>query len=260
MVFTLDRCKVIALVELAQVDFFGCFGRPQAQGVGGVRAITRHDGVVRHGQHIVRVYPPVLASLANHVSTKAHSVGHLRSRKLPRMTVCEPIVRGFNLLAVLNGLAEHPVFVTNAIAVTRQPQSRHGIKKTRGQATQSPVTQSSIGLKLRQHIERATQLQQGFFDGVAQLQGQQSVVHGTTHQKFHREVIHPFVIALILRTGRVNPTFNQTIAHGVGHSVQPVFGQCGRGHLAHFEEQVVGYGPFDRFKIIARPIKDKVAS
>ena len=172
VVFALDRGEIIAAVERAEIDFVGGLGRPQAQGVGGLRVVAGDDGVVGHGLHLVGADPLVDTFFFHHMATELHPVHHLGAGKLPRVALGQPVVGNLDLPTVHNGLAEHAVVVADAVAKARNIERGHGVQKTGRQAPQAAVTQSCVRLQLTDGCHIHPEVQQRLPHPAAQAQGQ----------------------------------------------------------------------------------------
>ena len=148
-----------------------CLPQPQIADVLGLAANDRH--VIGHG--------------TNGLSCKFYQHGIFFPTDRPRITVTHPIVRHFLLAAVLEVLLEQTVLIANAIAVQRQIQCCRTVQKACSQSAQTAVAQCCIfdHFQIRQGN---AQFCKGFLCLLHHVQNQQVVVHGTSHQKFHREI------------------------------------------------------------------------
>ncbi len=88
--------------------------------------------------------------------------GLVRTGHLPRVLAAQPIVRLFVLPAILNGLFEHAVFVTQPVAHGRELHRRHRVEKAGRQAAEPAVSQPGIGF-LFNEAERVEVLAVGDF-------------------------------------------------------------------------------------------------
>ena len=244
LVLALHGREIAAPVEGRQVDLFGGLGRPQPQRVGGLRAVAGDDGVVGHGQHVVGVYPlggaVVLAVL--HMAAKAHAVGHLGPLEFPGVAVGQPVVGHLHLLPAHDGLAEHAVFITDAVAKAGHTQRGHGVEETRGQPAQTTVAQGRVGFDIGDGGQVHAEVGQRLAHGFAHLQRQQRVGESAANKEFHRQVVHPLHVLLVLRPCGGHPALHQLVAHSQLGGMQPVLGAGCHRVFAHGVDQLVGHG------------------
>src|ERR1700736_2488075 len=93
----------------------------------------------------------MLAAL-HRAPAEMHHVFDLRPRKLPRIARAQPVVRRFDLLAVDNLLTEHAVFVTDAVAETRNAERCHRIEKTGREPPEAAVAEGRVRLDIDQRL------------------------------------------------------------------------------------------------------------
>ena len=172
VVFALDCGEIIAPVECAEIDFVGGLGRPQAQGVGGLRVVAGDDGVVGHGLHLVGADPLVNPFFFHHMAAELHPVHHLGAGKFPWVALGQPVIGNFDLPTVHNGLAEHAVVVADAVAKAWNIERGHGVQKTGRQPPQAAVAQSRIRLQLTDGRHIHAKVQQRLPHPGTQAQGQ----------------------------------------------------------------------------------------
>jgi len=253
VVFVFDRRKVIALIELGQIDLAARFGRPQPQGVGRIHIIAGNDVVVGDRAHVLGIDPERLAGfqIGLQAPTKADLVMHLVTREFPDVERREPVIGSFDLLAVDDALLEHAVVVTDAIAKTGDAQRRHRIEKTRGEPPQTTIAERGIGFGIEDLVQIDLHFIERGLDRIKQLERQHSVEQRPADQKFHREVIHAARVLLVLRPRCLHPALNQLIAHGQEGRVEPIFGQGRCRVFTHGEHQLVGDRMFERNRIMA---------
>ena len=176
------------------------------------------------------------------MATKLHAVGHFGPLELPRVAVGQPVVGYLDLFAVHDGLAEHAVFIANAVAKTRHTQRGHRVEKTRRQPPQAAVAQGRVGLDVGNGGQVHTKVGQRLAHGFAHLQRQQRVGESAADEEFHRQVVHPLHVLLILRPRGGHPALHQLVAHGQLGGMQPVLGAGGHRVFAHGIDQLVGHG------------------
>jgi hypothetical protein len=96
------------------------FRFPEAQGIGGVRLISKDSHIVWNtGQYLGRdpadAIPPMIVGISLSMTAEAHIDSCLRTAQLPGITQAQPFVCDFNLPAVANLLPKDSEFVTDAV-------------------------------------------------------------------------------------------------------------------------------------------------
>ena len=177
-----------------------------------------------------------------HMAAEAHAVGHLGPLELPGVAMREPVVGHLHLLAAHDGLAEHAVFIPDAVAEAGHAQRGHGVEETCGQPAQAAVAQGRIGLDVGNRRQVHAEVGQRLAHGFAHFQRQQGVGEGAADEELHRQVIHPLHVLLVLCPGGGHPALHQLVAHGQLGGVQPVLGAGRHRVLAHGVDQLVGHG------------------
>ena len=133
--------------------------------------------------------------------------------QFPWVAVAQPVVGLFHLAAVLDVLAEHAVFVADAIAHDRQLQRRTAIQETGGQAAQSAIAQAGILLVVDQFLDIEAQALQGHLARLAQTQVEQSVGKAASHQEFERQIIGVLGVLLFIGVAGALVALHQAVAH-----------------------------------------------
>jgi hypothetical protein len=191
--------------------------------------------------------------------------GLLRAGDLPRVLAVQPVVRLFVLPAVLDGLFEHAVFVTQPVAHGRELHRRHRVEKAGREATEPAVSQPSIGF-LFDEAERVELAPGGDFlrKGVEQKIGD-IVGERPSDQKFHRQIIDPLWVLPVIGAGGQNPALRQHIAHRTRRCLEALARPGGFRSADVVEKQVplvqgvVATGEPDRATAVPReklPVRD----
>ena len=131
------------------------------------------------------------------MSAKLDLVSVLRSVQFKRITIFQPVIRHFDLKAVLNLLLEHTVAITDPAAVSCVSECGEGIHKAGSQSSQTTVAECRIRLLIFDHIEIQADLIQRFPHFFIFLQIDQIIAERASHQKFHRHVVHDLWIFLV---------------------------------------------------------------
>ena len=149
---------VIAGVEGVEVKVLGVgLGRPQAQLVHDLAAVTDDGHVIRHGADDLAALlgEPELAVLlvAHDLPAKADEHGAAVLAGLPGEAVGEPVVRALDLTAALDVLAEEAVAVAHAVAVAGNALVRHGVEEARGKTAEAAVAETRVDLLAAELLE-----------------------------------------------------------------------------------------------------------
>jgi hypothetical protein len=144
---------VVALVEVLEVEVAAGLGRPQAHVVHRAGVVAGDRVVVGHGHDVVGLDPlvaflAVLVGELDHAAVELDLVEHLGPREFPGVAVAQPVVRVLDLLAVLDALVEHAVFVADAVAVAGDAHGRHRIEEAGGEPAEAAVAERRVGLDL----------------------------------------------------------------------------------------------------------------
>ncbi len=80
----------------------------------------------------------------NHMPIEIYRIQNLGTWELPRIIVSQPVIRVLNLPAPLYRLHKHAIFITDAIAKSRQIERRHRVKKTGCQSAKTTIAQACV--------------------------------------------------------------------------------------------------------------------
>ena len=111
-------------VGIRRKILIGRFRIPEAKRIDDLVLITDDRNIVRYGLDGIGVYraPADIAffiAVRLRISVEAYGDGIVRLTDFPRETIQKPGIRIFDLLAVLDLLAEETVFVTDGVAMPR---------------------------------------------------------------------------------------------------------------------------------------------
>ena len=122
-----DGTVVVTHVKLLKVEGFRCFRFPKAQGIGRVDLVSKDRHIVRNTPDYLRRNPahPIAALIvivSFCVTAEIHIDGSIWTTDFPGVAQAQPLVRNFDLPAILNLLAEDAEFVPDAVADCRNLQ------------------------------------------------------------------------------------------------------------------------------------------
>ena len=219
LVFVLDRPHVIAVIEIVEVEVARRFCGPEPQSVGrGVR-VSRDGSIIRHGHHVFCLNPfassrLMLVHKLRHPAIELDRVKPLGPRNFPHIAVPEPVVRRLDLDALPDVLEKDPIFIADAVAVSRELHRRHGIEKAGSQTPQPAVSKGSVPFHLSQILEPNPKLAERLGGFVEQLQIDQMISQHAPQQKFQGQIIDPLGIDVIVVLLGAQPTLNQPVPDG----------------------------------------------
>ena len=143
------------------------------------------------------------------------------------------------LPAVLDGLLEHAVLISQAVADGRELHGGHRVQEACCQTSEPAVTQAGIGFLL-EHSEPIEFL---VFDGLLRERIEQKVRHivgeRPADEKLHREIVDAVSVLLFVASFSQYPSLRQNIAHRSGRALQTAPRADGRLRVnAVVEEQM----------------------
>ena len=212
--------EVVTVVEVSEAEFVGALGAPKAEVVHRVVAVARNRRIVRESDHVVLRFPTV-AELAlfigprNHITAERNADRVCRACDFPRVRKTEPVIRKFFLLAVLDLLVEHTVFVTDAHTHSREFERCHGVEEAGSQTAETTVTEASIHFFFAEFVESHADFIDRFFHSLFHIEVQHGVTERTTDQKFEGKIIDALDVFFVVGFLGLDPTVNQAVTNGV---------------------------------------------
>ena len=218
-ILRMHRADVIAGIEVAEVEFLGGAGAPEAQRVGGAVEISRDRRVIGNGIHVFRIdplrhqTPRVVGELVDAaVIVNAHAIE--RAGDFPRVAVSEPGVGHLHLRAIDDALMKDSVIVADAIPIGGNLERRQRIHVAGGEPPQPAVAQAGIPFRLAQVFQFAAEVARGLGALFHQAEVDHAVAERPSHQEFQGHVIDALGVAGVIRLLRRDPSFQQPIANG----------------------------------------------
>ena len=233
------RREVVAAVEVIEVEDVTGVCRPQAQGVRRCGAVAGDDLVVGKGGDLFAVVPDALFALVVDVATEADDVVFAWAADLPGDVLLRPGIRALNLFAVFDILAEHAVFVADAVAHRRDTQGGKAVHEAGGEASQTAVPQARIAFFGDDVVQILSQFGERFAQGVVNVFGDERVGQRPPHQEFHGEVIDAAQVFTAQIAGGLQPAFGGEIAHDEQGGIQPVGSGRIRWRTAEAENELI---------------------
>ena len=224
-VLLLHRLTVITLVKGIQLEYLHGLSIPDTKGIHDAVAVS-HDGKIKgNGSHCLVILLheariTILIRIHGHMSAKLHHLCILRSAKLERIAVLQPVVGYFYLITVLDGLLEHTIAIADTASVCRVAQSSQGIQEACCQSAQTTVAQCCIRLLILHQIQIKSQLVQCLANGLGSLQVNNIIAKSTTHQKLHGHVVNHLGILLLIGLLGLDPVIHDLILDCKGCSLK----------------------------------------
>ena len=159
----LNRLLIITLIKGIQLEALNRLCVPDTKSIYNTVAITHNWQVKGNGTNglitlLGKYISSVLIHMYRYISAKLNNLCILRSAKLKRVTVYQPVVRYLYLITVSDFLLEHTVTITNTATVCRIAKRSKGIQEAGSQTSQTTVTKRCIGFLILDYIDIKSQL------------------------------------------------------------------------------------------------------
>ncbi len=217
---------VIAPVEAFEVEQRGGLGAPEPQGVGPAPFPADDGHVVGRCQHGFARLPDHLAVALGHVALEPDRVAGFGPLEFERVALGEPVFRGLDLVAVLEALAEQPVFVAQAVAVAGAAKRGHALHVAGRQPAEAAIAKRGVGLVMHQHVKILAQIGHCGGGDVLEPEVDRGIFEDAADQVFHRQVEHALVVVVPGVLGRGKPRFHDPVAQRERKGQPPIVGRC----------------------------------
>ncbi len=146
-----DGVEEIAAAELQEIEILVGGGAPEPERVDGLPAVADDRPIIGNSaqdrRHVRRHGQPPLPHLERAIELDFHGLS--RPNDLPGIGTDQPVIRMFDLPAVLDLLAEHAVFVAQSITDRRDLERGQRVEKAGGQPAEPSIAQPRVGLLAR---------------------------------------------------------------------------------------------------------------
>ncbi len=215
-VLLLHCLLVVALVEGLQVEQLDGLRIPDAQRVDEAVAVADDREIVRDSldcriAFLLEHRPAVLAGIRRDVAAEVDLLLVLGPAQLERVAVREPVVRHFDLVAVLDLLLEHAVVVADAAAVRRVVQGRERVEEAGGKPSEAAVAERRIRLLVFDRVDVEAELLERFLHFLVSAEVDRVVAERAPHQEFHGQVDDLLGILLVKRLLRLHPAVDDLV-------------------------------------------------
>ena len=185
----------------------------------------------RHYRFIVLLNEVCLSCLIvfhTDISAKTYFFRIFRSAKLKRVTIFQPVIRCFYLIAVSDLLLEHTITVTDT-------------------ASESTVTKCRIRLLILDHVQVDSHLFQSFFYFLICRHVDQVVSESSSEQEFHGHVIYGLRIVFLILFLCCKPVIDDGFLYSIRNCLEQLLWSC----LFYFlTEQCLHIVPHISFKYV----------
>ncbi len=224
LVLALHRFDIIAAVEIVKVKFVRRRRLPKAQVIDVIGLEAGDRDVPRHRHNVFRVHPAVFISAVlllfrNDLAAKAHPVGDIRPVNFPGAALFQPVVRNFDLVALLDGLFENPEFIADAVSESGIFLRGERVHVARCQASQATVAEPHVRFQVLDLLQVIIHLFEHVITVFIEIEIDQRVAQKAADQKFHREIADLFDIAFAVFILRAQPALDQSVPQGKGQRV-----------------------------------------
>ena len=218
-----DGADEVAGAELAEVEEVGRGRSPQPQRVDRPAAVADDRAVVGHAEQV----RGMAGNGAQHaiLQLKRAADRHLdrfpRPDHFPGIGLRQPVVRVFDLEAVLDRLAEDAVLVAQAVAHRRDLQRGQRLDEAGRQPAQAAVAQAGVRLRLDDFLPILPRVRlQVVADELLDPQVDDVVDQRAADQELHRQVVDPLGVFLVVGFLGQQPALGEQIAQRAGDRLE----------------------------------------
>ena len=167
-VFLFNGFMIFSLVKQIQTEISDRFCIPDSQSVDDLVIVTNDRHIVRNSHYRLITFLDELISSGSciifhaYISAEFYFFCIFRTAQFEWITIFQPVIRYFYLIAVFDFLFEQTIVITDTTAICTVSQSCQGIQETCCQSSQTTVTQCRIRLLIFDHVQIKSQLVQCF--------------------------------------------------------------------------------------------------
>ena len=230
--------SIVALVKQLHINS-RAFGLVQTKKADTLSAPTRNVHIIGNGiygivvlmlEQMIVVFPGFF-----NLTAKTNLNGSVLTALKPNLAAGKPIVCKLGLPSVNNLLTEDAVFVADAVSRSRNFKRSQRIKITSCESSQTAVTETCIRLTSIDVLNVDSHILQNTDNLIVNTKVVYAVFEGTTHQKFHAEIINLFVSVTCLVGNKLFVLFaEQVFDHLGGSLVDELVGSTGRLRIVFF--------------------------
>ena len=207
---------IVAGVEAAHIKGHTLCA-PQTELGNTLAVIARNIHIIRNSVNcgvinvlkVVVVVVPVLVYL----TIEMYLDSLVGNRNQPRAAAGQPVIRKLGLPAVNDLLLEDTVFITDRIARCRIFAGSKTVHVAGSKSAQTAVAQTSVRLFVIYAVYLDAHVLERFLGNVLHTEVVQAGLEGTSHKKFHREVINLLPALGIALAHKVMALFLQVVHH-----------------------------------------------
>ena len=186
-----------------------------------------HRHVVADRHHVVGPRP-VAEDLAapvvhlGHAAVELDRVDDLRARVFPGIDVLQPVFRMLDLLAVLDLLAEHAVFVADAVTEAGVVERRHRFQHAGREPAQSAIAERGLGLDVPQLVEIDAEIGERLAARFEQAERDQAGLQHASGQQLERKIVDPLGVVGEIAPPCLHARGAEPPAQEIGQRIEPV--------------------------------------
>ena len=243
LVAFLQRANVVAGIEGVEQDWIDRYCRPQPQRVDALAAPADHRRVIGGCQHTLLRPPNMAGGTTEFVrqgfnrAAEADFDCAFTALEIPGIAVLEPGFWQFHLVAILDFLAEKPVYIADAIAMRRHVDGRHGFHEAGGQSAEAAIAECRIRLQFRDDVQIDIQRGERFAHLFQHAHVGKGIAHQAADQEFQRQVVNALAALPVGAFRGIDPARDDAIANHLDGSVEPIVTRRHTGVLADAKHQ-----------------------
>ena len=177
---------------------------------------------MRLGQYGLAGGPDMFAVFRSDLALEADQIGAFGARKLPGMRLAQPVLRGLDLTAPLEQLAEQAVLIADPVAIGRAADRRHRFHETGRQPPQAAIPKRGIRFIADQCPQIHADRRHRSIGLVVKAEIDDRILQQAPDQKLHRQVADPLMPRRPGLAGRGEPRPDDPVAHRIRQRHTPV--------------------------------------
>ena len=223
-VLVLYGCLVVSLIELLETEGLLRLSIPYTERIDDMITIADHRCIVRNRDDgliaLLNELQLAVLVMCLHPAAELDFLLKLRTTKLERVTVSQPVVRHLTLVAILDLLLEHTILVADTAATCPVVERCKGIQEAGGETAETTVSECPVRLSLLECIEIQSQLLDRLLQLLMTGQIQDVVAERTAHQELHGEVVHALRVLLLCSLLGLHPVVDDDVLNSIRHCVK----------------------------------------
>ena len=214
-----DGTVVVTGVELVEVKGVSWSRSPQSQVVGVVGVESWNWSIVGHSDDFLAALP--LGSLSWAVlpllreTKESDLVLHVLSLDFPWVSVVQPKIRNFDLVAIFDHLLENSIFIPDTVTPSWDLKGSKRVNKASGESSETTVSEGGIALLLIQLFEIVSHVHEGISEIAFKIGVNKGILESSSHQEFERKVVNPLAVVVVVELLSIVPRLDEPISDSV---------------------------------------------